>query len=159
MSRFVGLPVRVLQQSCVGLPKASGEQETACNPTLPYERGKLESEHFLREPAKRNKFKVVALRFPQICGLAYTAFMQIVRLIRKGAFPVVRGRIGSLPLIHLRDCVGATYAVIRNASRIQENFEVYLVPVERLAACSIRSRCRYQAALRRTPSRRSTCGL
>jgi nucleoside-diphosphate-sugar epimerase len=118
--------------AAMGLPKASEKQilyseETACNPTLPYERGKFESEHFLRELAKRNKFKVVALRFPQIYGLADTAFMQIVRLIRKGAFPVVRGRIGSLPLIHLRDCVGATYAVIRNASRIQENFEVYLV--------------------------------
>src|SRR6266849_530765 len=118
--------------AAMGLPKISGErilynEETTCNPTLPLERGKFESESFLRELAKRNKFKIVALRFPQIYGLADTAFMQIVRLIRKGAFPVVRGRIGSLPLIHLRDWVGATYAVIRNASRIQENFEVYLV--------------------------------
>ena len=109
--------------AAMGLPKASGErilysEETVCNPTLPLERGKFESEHFLKELAKRSKFKIVALRFPQIYGLADAALMQIVRLIRKGAFPVVRGSIGSLPLIHLRDCVGATCAVIRNASRI-----------------------------------------
>jgi len=118
--------------AAMGLPKASKEsifynEETACNPTLPLERGKFESESFLKDVASRNKFKVAALRFPQIYGLADAAFMQIVRLIRKGAFPVVRGRIGSLPLIHLRDCVGATYAVVRNAARMQTNFEVYLV--------------------------------
>jgi nucleoside-diphosphate-sugar epimerase len=122
--------------AAMGLPKVSGErilynEETACNPMLPLERGKFESESFLRELAKKNKFRVVALRFPQIYGLADAAFMQIVRLIRKRAFPIVRGRNGSLPLIHLRDCVGATYAVIRNASRIQENFEVYLVDLVR----------------------------
>lgn len=118
--------------AAMGLPKVSEErihynEETPCNPMLPLERGKFESESFLREVANRNKFKVVALRFPQIYGLADAAFMQIVRLIRKGAFPVVRGRIGSLPLIHLRDCVGATYAVIRNAARMPTNFGIYLV--------------------------------
>ena len=39
----------------------------------------------------------------------------------------MQGRIGSLPLIHLRDCVGATFAVIRNANRMENNSEVYLV--------------------------------
>jgi nucleoside-diphosphate-sugar epimerase len=118
--------------AAMGMPETSGQrivynEETACNPKLPLERGKFESESFLRELAKRNKFRVAALRFPQIYGLADAAFMQIVQLIRKGVFPVVRGRIGSLPLVHLRDCVGATYAVIRNAGRMQENFGVYLV--------------------------------
>ncbi len=118
--------------AAMGLPEKSGnrihyDESTACNPTLPLERGKLDSESFLKEYANKYSFKVVCLRFPQIYGLADAAFRQIVSLMRRGVFPVVRGRIGSLPLIHLRDCVGATYAVIRNASVIENNFEVYLV--------------------------------
>lgn len=102
-------------------------ESTACNPVLPLERGKFDSEAFLSELAKNNSFKVVALRFPQIYGLADAAFMQIIRLIRKGLFPVVRDSVGTLPLINLRDVVGATYAVIQNASRVRQNYEVYLV--------------------------------
>jgi nucleoside-diphosphate-sugar epimerase len=102
-------------------------ERTACNPKLPLERGKFDSETFLKDLAKASKFRVVALRFPQIYGLADAAFMQIISLLRKGVFPVVRGTMGSLPLINLRDVVGATYAVIQNANRITENYEVYLV--------------------------------
>jgi nucleoside-diphosphate-sugar epimerase len=118
--------------AAMGLPEATRDrilydETTPCNPILPLERGKLDSETFLKELTNKYKFKAVILRFPQIYGLADAAFMQIIRLIRKGVFPVVRGRIGSLPLVHLRDVVGATYAVIQNRDRIQENCEVYLV--------------------------------
>jgi|SRR5215472_3008439 len=118
--------------AAMGLPEGAADhihydEATVCNPMLPLERGKLESEAFLKEYASKYGFKVACLRFPQIYGLADAAFRQIVSLIRKGVFPIVRGRIGSLPLIHLRDCVGATYAVIRNANRMQNNFEAYLV--------------------------------
>lgn len=118
--------------AAMGLPQGAGDhihydESTACNPMLPLERGKLDSEAFLKEYASKYGFKVACLRFPQIYGLADAAFRQIVSLMRKGVFPVVRGRIGSLPLIHLRDCVGATCAVIRNTNRMQDNFEVYLV--------------------------------
>ncbi len=118
--------------AAMGLPKAAGDQipyneSTTCNPVLPLERGKLESEAFLKDLANKHGFKTVALRFPQIYGLADAAFMQIVSLIRKGIFPVVRGRIGSLPLINLRDVVKSTYAVVRNVDSIQGNYSVYLV--------------------------------
>jgi len=118
--------------AAMGLPEAAGDrilydEGTPCNPVLPLERGKFNSECFLKELANKRRFKVVSLRFPQIYGLADAAFMQIMALIRKGVFPVVRGSSGSLPLIHLRDVVGATYAVIQNSDRIQENYAVYLV--------------------------------
>ena len=118
--------------AAMGLPEGSGDrihydESTACNPKLPLERGKLDSEVFLKEYSDKYGFKVACLRFPQIYGLADAAFRQIVNLMRKGVFPVVQGRIGSLPLIHLRDCVGATFAVIGNANRMENNSEVYLV--------------------------------
>jgi nucleoside-diphosphate-sugar epimerase len=118
--------------AAMGLPDGSGDrihydESTTCNPKLPLERGKFDSETFLKNYAEKCGFKVACLRFPQIYGLADSAFRQIVSLMRKGVFPVVRGRIGSLPLIHLRDCVGATFAVICNAHRMQNNFDVYLV--------------------------------
>lgn len=118
--------------AAMGLPSAAGDrivynESTICNPVLPLERGKLESESLLKELASKYGFKTVVLRFPQIYGLADAAFMQIVSLIRKGVFPVVRGRIGSLPLINLRDVVSATYAVVRGTDRIKGNYDVHLV--------------------------------
>ena len=118
--------------AAMGLPRSADDrilynESTICNPVLPLERGKLESESFLKKLANKYGFKVVVLRFPQIYGLADAAFMQIVSLIRKGVFPVVRGRIGSLPLINVRDVVSATYAVVRNVDRIQGSFDVHLV--------------------------------
>ncbi len=118
--------------AAMGLPEAAGDrisydEKTVCNPVLPLERGKLESESFLKEVTSRYKFKTVVLRYPQIYGLADAAFMQIIALIRKGVLPVVRGKIGSLPLVHLRDVVGSTYAVIQKQASIAQNYEVYLV--------------------------------
>src|SRR2546425_957822 len=51
----------------------------------------------------------------------------VINLIRKGVFPVVRNRVGTLPLIHLTDAVNATYAVIRDFYRIQGNYAVNLI--------------------------------
>ena len=128
----VSLFVYFSSLAAMGLPEKSGprihyDENTPCHPMLPLERGKFDSEAFLMDLASKSQIKVVCLRFPQIYGLADAAFRQIVSLMRKGLFPVVRGRIGSLPLIHLRDCVGATCAVIRNGSRTQKSFEIYLV--------------------------------
>jgi nucleoside-diphosphate-sugar epimerase len=118
--------------AAMGLPEAADDrilynEGTVCNPVLPLERGKLDSESFLKEVTSKYKFKTVILRYPQIYGLADAAFMQVIRLIRKGALPVVRGRIGSLPLVHLRDVIGSTNAVIQHRDRIQGNYQVYLV--------------------------------
>ena len=118
--------------AAMGLPSTSGNQilyneSSACNPVLPYERAKFETESFLKELTSRYGFKTVVLRFPQISGGPDDAFLQMVKLIRKGVFPVVRGRIGSLPLVHIRDVVNATSAVIRNVDRIQENYSVHLI--------------------------------
>ncbi len=118
--------------AAMGMPESNGDrilydESSSCNPVLPYERAKFETEVLLKEFANKHAVKTVVLRFPQIYGGPDDALMQMLKMIRKGAFPVVRGRIGSLPLIHVRDSVGATCAVIRNANAIQENFAVYLL--------------------------------
>ncbi|HKW64939.1 MAG TPA: NAD(P)-dependent oxidoreductase [Candidatus Acidoferrum sp.] len=118
--------------AAMGMPESKGgsinyNETSPCNPVLPYEQAKFETEAFLKNFASTHKLKTVVLRFPQIYGGPDDAFMQMVGLIRKRAFPLVRGKIGSLPLIHVRDVVGATCAVIRNAERIPESCAVYLV--------------------------------
>lgn len=118
--------------AAMGMPESNGatihyNETSPCNPVLPYEQAKLETETFLKDFANQHNVRTVVLRFPQIYGGPDDAFMQMVKLIRKRAFPVVRGKIGSLPLIHIRDVVGAVSAVIQCADRIPENFAVYLV--------------------------------
>jgi nucleoside-diphosphate-sugar epimerase len=118
--------------AAMGMPESNGarihyDETSACNPVLPYERAKFETEAFLKDFADRRGLKTVALRFPQIYGGTDDAFLQMVRLIRKGTLPMVRDSIGSLPLVHIRDVVGATCAVIRNSERTPDAFSVYLV--------------------------------
>lgn len=118
--------------AAMGMPESNGthihyDESSACNPVLPYERTKFETEAFLKGFANEHKLKTVALRFPQIYGGTDDALMQMLKLIRKGAFPIVRGKIGTLPLIHIRDVVGSTCSVIRNVGEIQEQFSVYVI--------------------------------
>ena len=118
--------------AAMGIPKASGDrilynETSACNPVLPYEQAKFETESYLKELANQHRFKTVVLRLPQIYGGPDDALMQMVKLIQRGVFPVVRGRIGSLPLINIRDVVNATCAVIRNVDKIQESYDVHLL--------------------------------
>lgn len=118
--------------AAMGMPTSNGasiryDETSACNPVLPYERAKFETEAYLEGFACKHGLRTVALRFPQIYGGTDDAFLQMIRLIRKGAFPMVRGKIGSLPLVHIRDVVAATCAVIRSAGRIPDAFSVYLV--------------------------------
>jgi len=118
--------------AAMGLPKSTGDrvqynETVVCNPVLPYERAKFEAETYLQGLAGKHGFKTVVLRYPQIYGGPGDAFMQMVGMIQSGRFPVVRGKIGSLPLVHLRDVVGSTSAVIQNVDQIPSNFEVYIV--------------------------------
>jgi len=118
--------------AAMGVPDANGDlihynEASACNPVLPYERAKFETEAFLRDFANKRRVKTAVLRFPQIYGGPGDSLMQMVSMIRKGAFPVVRGKIGSLPLIHVRDAVGATCAMIAHIDAVQVNFAIYLV--------------------------------
>jgi nucleoside-diphosphate-sugar epimerase len=118
--------------AAMGLPNATGneilyDERSTCKPVLPYEQAKLQAETCVDGLAQNHGLKTVILRFPQIYGGTNDAFMQMIHLIRKGVLPVVRGRIGSLPLVHLRDVVGSTYAVIQHRDRIRENCSVYLV--------------------------------
>lgn len=118
--------------AAMGLPSTEADQivyneSSACNPVLPYERAKHETEIFLQGLADKHGLKTVILRFPQIYGGPDDAFLQMVSLMRKKVFPVVRGKVGSLPLVHIRDVVGATLAVIRNVDAIRENYNVHLI--------------------------------
>jgi nucleoside-diphosphate-sugar epimerase len=103
------------------------DETTACNPVLPHGKAKLATEEFLRELSIKNKLKAVNLRLPQIyCG-DNDPLIPVINLIRKGVFPVVRNKVGSLPLIHLADIVNATYTIIREATRIPGNYAVYVI--------------------------------
>ncbi len=118
--------------AAMGMPQRGGKQilyseASDCNPVLPYEKAKFETEIFLRGVTNKYQFKTAVLRFPQIYGGSDDAFMQMVRLIRKGLFPVIRGRIGTLPLISIRDVVNATLAVIQSPNKIPGNYDIQLI--------------------------------
>ena len=102
-------------------------EATACNPALPYERAKLDTENLLRETAIRHNLKTLILRLPQIYGGANDPLVDIVNLMKKGVFPVVRKRVGSLPLIHVDDVVKAVGTVIENHERISALSEINLL--------------------------------
>jgi len=116
----------------MGMPAAQVDrmrydETTTCNPVLPHGKAKLATEELLKDLAVKNKLKAVILRFPQIYGGDNDPLIPVINLIRKGVFPVVRNRVGTLPLIHLTDAVNATYAVIRDFYRIQGNYAVNLI--------------------------------
>jgi nucleoside-diphosphate-sugar epimerase len=102
-------------------------EATACNPVLPYERAKLDTERLLREAAMRHNLKALILRLPQIYGSANDPLASIVNLMRKGVFPMVRNRVGSLPLIHVDDVVKAVGTVIENHERLGAPAEITLL--------------------------------
>jgi dihydroflavonol-4-reductase len=118
--------------AAMGIPDSSGsrivyDRTSNCNPVLPYERAKFQTEIFLKETAAHHQFKTVVMRFPQIYGAPDDAFMQMVNLIRKGIFPVIWGHNGSLPLIGVQDVVSATLAVLQNVEKIRQNYTVHLI--------------------------------
>lgn len=103
------------------------DETTACNPVLPHGKAKLATEEFLRDLANKKKLKAVILRLPQIYGGDNDPLIPVINLIRKGVFPVVRNKVGTLPLVHLKDTIDATLAVIGGGSRIDENFDVNII--------------------------------
>jgi nucleoside-diphosphate-sugar epimerase len=102
-------------------------ESTSCNPVLPYEEAKLKTEEFLEETTRQANFKTVILRFPQIYGGENDSLVQMTSLIRKGTFPVVRNKIGTLPLLHVEDAAKATCMVINNYALIQRKYDVNVV--------------------------------
>ena len=102
-------------------------EATACNPVLPYETAKLDTETLLREAAMQYNLKTLILRLPQIYGSANDPLVAIVNLMKNGVFPIVRNRVGSLPLIHVDDVVKAVGTVIENHERISAPSEIILL--------------------------------
>ena len=118
--------------AAMGVPNNSGttvvySETTACNPVLPYEQAKFRTEEFLKTLATKHKFKVVVLRLPQIYGQDDDPFMQMIGLIRKGVFPVVRNGFGTLPLLHVGDATKATCRILEDVSKIRKNYDVNLI--------------------------------
>ena len=129
---FLSLFVYFSSLAAMGVPRAPGNtifyNETAsCEPLLPYEQAKLRTEEFLSETTAKHKFRTVVLRFPQVYGDNNDALAQMIGLIRRGIFPVVRGRMGSLPLLHVRDAAKATCAVVRNHESVPGSYDVNLL--------------------------------
>ena len=102
-------------------------EATACNPLLPYERAKFNTETLLSQVAVQHRLKTLILRLPQIYGSAADPLVDIVNLMKKGSFPVVRNRVGSLPLVHVDDVVKAVCTAIENYDRIDGFTEINLV--------------------------------
>jgi nucleoside-diphosphate-sugar epimerase len=102
-------------------------EATACSPVLPYESAKLETERLLRQVALQHNLKTLILRLPQIYGSASDPLVDIIGLMKKGVFPVVRNRVGSLPLVHVDDVVKAVCTVIDRHERVNALTEIYLL--------------------------------
>ena len=118
--------------AAMGVPRAADgtilyNEAGTCEPLLPYEQAKWRTEEFLRETTAKHTFRTVVLRFPQIYGSNNDPLAQVIRLIRKGMFPVVRGRVGSLPLLHVRDAAKATCAAIGNHVSAPCRYDVNLL--------------------------------
>ncbi len=111
----------------VQVSNVSYDESTACNPVLPHGEAKLATEELLKDLAIKNRLRAVILRFPQIYSGENDPLIPVIDLIKKGVFPVVRNRMGTLPLVHLADAINATYAVITDADRICWNYDVNLV--------------------------------
>jgi nucleoside-diphosphate-sugar epimerase len=132
--RLGGLSLFIYLSSLAAMGMPSGSEDrilysetTACNPVLPYERAKLETEAFLKELTTTRNFKAVILRLPQIYGGQDDPLMGMIKLIRRGVFPVVRGKTGTLPLLHVQDAVNAISTVIQNSDRIEQQYDVNLI--------------------------------
>ena len=128
----ISLFVYLSSLAAMGMPTSEESivrysEATVCNPVLPYERAKLKTEILLRQVSTRNNLKTLILRLPQIYGSAHDPLVDIVNLMRKGAFPVVGKRIGSLPLIHANDAVKAVCTAIENHERIRTLTEINLL--------------------------------
>lgn len=118
--------------TAMGMPATQVEsmhydETSACNPVLPHGKAKLATEELLKDLAIKNKLKAIILRLPQIYGGDNDPLLPVIRLIKRGLFPVVRNRVGTLPLVHLKDAINATYAVIQDSSQISANFDVNIV--------------------------------
>jgi nucleoside-diphosphate-sugar epimerase len=98
-----------------------------CNPVLPYEEAKLRTEALLSEVATQHNLKTLILRLPQIYGSTTDPLVDIVRLMRKGLFPVVRNRVGTLPLVHVDDVVKAVCTAIESHDRLKGLTEIHLL--------------------------------
>jgi nucleoside-diphosphate-sugar epimerase len=132
-SKLPALFVYLSSLAAMGMP-AGGDAGTLtytetspCNPVLAYERAKWTTEQFLQEVTAKHAFQTAVLRFPQIYGRADDAFVQMLKLMRAGRFPMVRGESGSLPVIHVADAVRAICAVVNQPVRLKANYDVVLV--------------------------------
>jgi nucleoside-diphosphate-sugar epimerase len=102
-------------------------EAAACNPMLPYEKAKLQTETLLGQVAMQHNLKTLILRLPQIYGSANDPLVAVVNLMKKSVFPAVRNRVGSLPLIHVDDVVKAVRTAIENHGRIGAPSEINLL--------------------------------
>jgi nucleoside-diphosphate-sugar epimerase len=132
-SKLPALFVYLSSLAAMGLQAGDGRstltytEASPCNPVLAYEKAKWTTEQFLREVTSRHAFQTAVLRFPQIYGSADDAFVQMLKLMRSGRFPVVRGESGSLPVIHVADAARAICAVVNYPGRLKGNYDVILV--------------------------------
>jgi nucleoside-diphosphate-sugar epimerase len=118
--------------AAMGVPCSQGDTilytaTSSCEPLLPYEQAKLQTEEFLREVTRKHNFRTVVFRFPQVYGGKDDQFAHMIRLIRRGVFPVVRNRVGTLPLLHVSDAARATCLVVKKYDLLQGKYDVNLI--------------------------------
>jgi nucleoside-diphosphate-sugar epimerase len=128
----VSLFVYFSSLAAMGMPTSESTQivyseTTPCNPVLAYERAKLETEALLQKASDKHNLRTLILRLPQIYGSTDDPLIGIINLIRRHIFPVVKGKVGSLPLIHVEDVTEAVCAVLENHSRLSSRFDVAML--------------------------------
>jgi nucleoside-diphosphate-sugar epimerase len=118
--------------AAMGLPPSQDDtilytESSPCEPVLAYEQAKCKTEEFLARLTAAYSFKTVVLRLPQVYGGSNDPLIQVVNLMRKGAFPVVRNKVGSLPLIHVGDVASATALLLANHQLLKTQYAVTLL--------------------------------
>lgn len=129
MSDNIKLFVHISSLAAMGALNSSDvyNEETVCDPVLPYEIVKYESERHLMNMHNHHKFKIVVFRPPQIYGTESKEIVSMIKLIKKGKFPKFSNRMGSLPLIHIEDFTDIIIHTISDNYKLEDGYNIYIV--------------------------------
>ena len=102
--------------AAVGLVKSKNITEnTACNPQTPYGISKRESDLLINRCVKKLNLPIITLRFTHIYGPGDTRdFLKIVKLVKKGVFPIVGFKENLYPAVYKSDAINSILLALKN---------------------------------------------
>lgn len=132
LSDKIKLFIHISSLAAIGALNSSDiyNEDTVCQPVLPYEIAKFESEKYLVNICDAHKYKILILRPPQIYGKESKEILDMIKFIKKGIFPIFSDT-GSLPLIHIDNFIDTiTYILQYDSIELQilvcgENYKYF----------------------------------